>query len=190
MPTPTIHPTIAAAESAVLALESAMWGIMTFQLPLARQEFRFPAQYNGRGTVRYWNSLYCVRAPREAVQRPPLQTTQIWHESTTNIREHCSSRCKSPLAVCQLCWPQQSGRWYSWLNFIYFDTCTVLSLLFIIQPSKAQIILNTISTRTIGFYIFRHIYGHQTNLHFITLHNFDVLKTLWILTRAAIVYAI
>jgi hypothetical protein len=34
--------------SAVRDAKSALWQVMTFQLPLTRREFRFPAQQNGR----------------------------------------------------------------------------------------------------------------------------------------------
>ena len=56
--------------------------------------------------------------------------------------------------------------------FYLFDTCTVHSLLFIIQPTKAQSTGQAQKQQqNTGC-----IYGHQTNLHLITLHNFKCFK--------------
>ena len=121
------------------------------------------------------------------------------------------------------------GHWWRKLYTFYF--------LFIIQPTNAQIILNTVSIWIRGSYMFRHsichlhgahsvallnyiyiynttrhtvrykfsmyrastaatpthrvyIYGHQTNLHFITLYNFNVFNVFKniILITAVIIY--
>lgn len=49
--------------SAVRDAKSAPCQVMTFQLPLARREFRFPAQQNERSMFSI-GTLSCLRAPR------------------------------------------------------------------------------------------------------------------------------
>ena len=49
---------------------------------------------------------------------------------------------------------------------IHFDTCIVRYLLFIIQPTNAQIILNIISVWITGSYMFRHSICHLQGVYF------------------------
>ena len=71
--------------------------------------------------------------------------------------------------------------------FFYFNTCTVHSLLFVNQPTKEYIPGRHNSSINTQIVYTATLQTSCNSNHFIILDNFNVLKTLLILARAAIV---